>query len=142
MTYPAKYKSLLHALRSSPPSSLAELTRLFGDVRSEIEANRDLGDVTQTEAPDDIRLEYKMAREIVSKTVTHPGFLEIDDEVYDSIDDCADLFMDLDFIEKLEALQPVPDVWWTYVFCYDTHFGDHMKNLEIQTRWLTPPIDT
>lgn len=87
MAYPAKYKPLLNALRSSPPSSLAELTKLFVDVRSEIEANRDRGDVTQTEDLEDIQLEYKMAREIVSKTVTHAGFLEIDDEIYDSVDD-------------------------------------------------------
>ena len=139
MAYPAKYKPLLNALRSSPPSSLAELTKLFVDVRSEIEANRDRGDVTQTEDLEDIPLEYKMAREIVSKTVTHAGFLEIDDEIYDSVDDCADLLIDLDFIEKLESLQPVPDVWWTYMFSYDSHYGDHMKSLEIQARWL---IDT
>jgi hypothetical protein len=137
MTYPTKYKPLLKALREGPPISLSDLVDLFAPVRNEIEANRDLGGVTQEEDPKSIRLNYRAARELVSTTVIHHGFVEVGDEVHDSIDDCADLLMDLDELDKLETLQPKEDVWWTYVFNYDYHFGNHMNNIEIQSQWLT-----
>ena len=136
MNYPVKYKELLKALKNEKLLSLKKLCQLFDAVRNEIEENRGLGDVTQTDDPEGIRMEYSAARKLVSETVDHQGFLEINGEMHDSVDDCADLLMDLDEIEKLEAFQPAQDVWWAYVFKYDSHFGDHMKNIEVQARWL------
>lgn len=135
--HPQEYKHLLKALRHGPKCTIPELIAFFPAIRNEIEANRSRADVIEENDPDGLRMDYANAREIVSMTVDHQGFIEIDGDMHDSIDDCADILMDLDEIEKLEHLQSEADVWWHYMFGYDTHYGEHMKNLEQQSRWLT-----
>ena len=135
--YPQKYKALLNVLRHGPKCTIPELTSMFPAIRAEIEENRGRADVVDESNPDGLRLKYARAREIVSQTIDHQGFIKIDDVMHDSIDDCADILMDFDETEKLENCQCEADVWWHYVFGYDSHYGEHMNNLELQSRWLT-----
>lgn len=135
--YPRAYKPLLNVLRNGPKCSMSDLVLMFADIRDEIEGNRERANVIDEDDPEDLRIEYSMAREIVSLTVDHQGFIEIDGEMHDSIDDCADILIDLDETEKLERHQCESDVWWHYIFGYDSHYGEHMENLELQARWLT-----
>ena len=135
--YPREYKSLLTVLRHGPKCTIPELISFFPAIRKEIEANRNRADVIEENDPEGLRLEYSSAREIVSETVDHQGFIEIDGDMHDSIDDCADILMDLDETEKLEGYQDEADVWWHYIFGFDSHYGAHMKNLELQAEWLT-----
>lgn len=135
--YPREYKSLLTVLRNGPKRTIPDLVSMFPAIRAEIEANRNRADVIDENDPDGLRMEYSRAREIVTYTVDHQGFIEIDGEMYDSIDDCADILMDLDETEQLEGLKCEADVWWQYIFGYDSHYGEHMKNLELQSGWLT-----
>lgn len=135
--YPQEYKHLLKALRHGPKRTILELIALFPSIRAEIEANRSRADVIDEDDPDGLRMDYAEARQIVSETVDHQGFIEIDGDMHDSIDDCADILMDLDETEKLEKLQSEADVWWHYAFGFDSHYGEHMDNLELQAVWLT-----
>ena len=135
--YPQEYKHLLKALRSGPKRTIPELIALFPAIRAEIDANRFKADVIEENDPDGSRMDYTSAREFVSETVDHQGYIEIDGDMHDSIDDCADILMDLDEIEKLENFQSEADVWWHYIFGFDSHYGEHMDNLELQAGWLT-----
>lgn len=135
--YPQKYKALLTALRHGPKRTIPEMVSMFPAIRAEIEGNRSRADVIDENDPDGLRMEYSKAREIVNETVDHQGFIEIDGEIHDSIDDCADILMDLDETEQLESCQCEADVWWHYISFYDSHYGEHMSNLELQSGWLT-----
>lgn len=138
MCYPQLYKTLLEALRNTESSSsvsIQNLVLLFPEIRKEVEANRHLAEV-QNEDTDVESMDYEDVRGIIEKTILHHGYIEIENEVYDSVDDCADILIDLDEIEKLEKVAGAKDVWWQYIFSYDHHFGEHMKNLEKQAETL------
>lgn len=135
--YPQAYKALLSVLRNGPKKSIPDIVAMFPAIKAEIDNNRHQADVIEENDPEGLRLEYREARNVVTETVDHQGFIEIDGVMHDSIDDCADILMDLDEIRKLEDIQGEEDVWWHYVFGYDSHYGEHMKNLEDQAMWLT-----
>lgn len=134
--YPSQYKLLLKALREGDQIPLKELVNFFAAIRQEIEANRDKAHIITDEDPDISRLNYNLAREIVAQSIEHPGFIQIGYEIYDSIDDCADLLKDLDEVDRLSQYQNPGDVWWQYIFSYDSHFNDHMIALEEQYQYL------
>ena len=136
ITNPVKYKTLLNALRNGANQSLADIVALFPNIREEIESNRSNPYSSTGTGSDPPRLEYEEAREIVADTVDHVGFIEVNGDMHDSIDDCADILIDLDEIEKLQSIAPSADVWWKYILHYDFHFVDHMKNHEDQVRFL------
>ena len=135
--YPQEYKALLSVLTNGPKRSIPDLAAMFPLIKAEIENNRNRAEVIEENDPDGLRIEYIEARKMVSETVDHQGFIEIDGVMYDSIDDCADILMDLDETRKLEEIQSEAAVWWHYIFGYDSHYREHMKNLEDQATWLT-----
>lgn len=134
--YPTQYKPLLRVLRETPATPIPELIRLFPPIREDVQAHRDRTAVTVDDL-DITPIEYDRARQIVARTVDHPGYIETNDTVYDSIDDCADLLIDLAEIEQFETRVPAPDVWHAYISCVDSHLHWHMRDLEIQAKWIT-----
>ena len=137
MNYPNQYKKILELLKNGKEAVLVEnLLPYFDSIKKEIDDNREFAQCSEEGDADVNRMNYEEAREVVSQSVKNIGFWEKGDEVYDSIDDCADLLMDLDEVQQLEELQPVSDVWWQYIFYYDHHFGEHIRNLEKQVEWF------
>ena len=109
--YPSKYKPLLKALREGNQISFREIINYFLAIREEIETNRYRAGITTNDETDVVRLDYNLAREIVAKSVEHHGFIEIGDDLHDSIDDCADVLIELDEVERLAQVQASADVW-------------------------------
>jgi hypothetical protein len=136
--YPYQYKKILNILKNEQSFDLVRLVELFKYIDIEID-DKDYCDIEITKIEVDVevaRMDYNEARNIVSKSIIHYGFIEIDDDIYDSIDDCADILIDLDEIEKLASCNSPNDVWWMYIWSYRNHVKDHMVNIEKQVEMI------